>query len=134
VAHVYIARSHIAAVAFLCDRQRDDPHVFIGEQFEQTRAIVWHCKHFLERANHRDAHPFGPAFNHAIQAVLRHQRVALAHVALQRHAADAPVAACRKHRFFRVSGLVRAMKVTNPQMDDADVRIAPCRPEHVVVQ
>ncbi len=117
---VDVACLRIAAITFFRDGQRD-----------QARAIVRQRKHLTQRAHNYRLHPLRPAFDNAIQAVLRHQRIAFRHVALQRDTTDRPVAAGGKHCLFRINRFVRPVEIADAQMDDPDTRIAPFRREHM---
>ena len=108
----------VVAIAFLGDRERDDPDPRIGEAREHAIALVAEEQQLAHRADDAKRATRRAALEHRVEAVLRRERGDRPR-RLEAHAADAPLRVPVQDR-VRVDRLVGAMKGTEPEMDDAD--------------
>ncbi len=122
VALVERAGCRVVAVALLGDGQRDHRCRRVGQTADDGCGILRRKQNLVYGAQDREPFRGGPALDHRVQALLRHEPLAHRGRA-QRHAADAPWSGLGRQRVLCVAGLVRPVKVAEAEMDNADRQV-----------
>ena len=120
VAGVEIAGRRVVAVALLGDGEGDDPGRRRREPGEQGPALLGRPQRLAQHPDHgrRLLHPV--VLDHAVEAVLRPERVAHGGAA-QARPADRPRARRVRERTLGQDRLVRAVEGAEAEVDDADL-------------
>ena len=116
-----LAARRVVAIAFLRDRQADDPHARAAHRREQSFGIGWRDDELAKGTDDANVLPVGPPRRDGIELVLRLERIPRVGGAEARPA-DRPVRLAGGEPFVEGNGLMRPMEGADAEMDDADAR------------